>query len=99
MFEEDHAVLRRIRPVRVPESWQSDVSVKSDALQIAFRQRVRALAEGGWSVPEAAQASRVARVIACPMRRTVNTWALEAPLAPEAPPIAANAANAATTPR
>ncbi|MCP3715807.1 hypothetical protein [Paraburkholderia sp. CNPSo 3281] len=48
IFEEDHTVLRRVRPVRVPESWQNEVSVKSDALKIAFRQRVRALAEGGW---------------------------------------------------
>ncbi|MEX3915198.1 hypothetical protein AB4Y43_02985 [Paraburkholderia sp. BR10872] len=96
IFEEDHAVLRRIRPVRVPESWQNEVSVKSDALQIAFRQRVRALAEDGWSVPEASQASRVATVIACPMRRTVDTWALEAAEPREAPPIAA---NTGTTPR
>ncbi|MCP3709575.1 aromatic ring-hydroxylating dioxygenase subunit alpha [Paraburkholderia sp. CNPSo 3274] len=96
IFEEDHAVLRRIRPVRVPESWQNEVSVKSDALQIAFRQRVLALAEGGWNAPEASQGSRVATVIACPMRLTVNTWALEAVDAPEAPPMAA---NTGTTPR
>ncbi|WP_321889158.1 aromatic ring-hydroxylating dioxygenase subunit alpha [Paraburkholderia bannensis] len=80
IFAEDHAVLERIRPACVPEGWQSEVSVKSDALQIAFRQRVRALEQRGWLVSEAAQddARREVKVIACPARREVNTWALEA---------------------
>ncbi|OLL32328.1 aromatic-ring-hydroxylating dioxygenase subunit alpha [Burkholderia sp. SRS-W-2-2016] len=94
IFEEDHAVLQRIRPECVPEGWQSEVSVKSDALQIAFRQRVRALEKRGWLAAEAngansanaasgtGDARRSVTVIACPARHEVQTWALDAALTP-----------------
>lgn len=89
IFEEDHAVLRRIRPECVPEGWQSEVSVKSDALQIAFRQRVQALERRGWLAEPAnngsnvdTEARRSVNVIACPARHEVKTWALDAALTP-----------------
>jgi len=80
IFAEDHAVLERIRPECVPQGWQSEVSVKSDALQIAFRQRVQALEERGWQLGEAVHdgARREVKVIACPARREVASWALDA---------------------
>ena len=42
IFNQDLAVLSKVRPERVPDSWQQEVSVKSDALQIAFRQKIKA---------------------------------------------------------
>jgi hypothetical protein len=84
IFAEDHAVLRRIRPECVPQGWHSEVSVKSDALQIAFRQRVQALEQRGWiaAPPNRAddngETRRSVNVIACPARHEVKTWALDA---------------------
>jgi hypothetical protein len=77
-------VLERIRPELVPQGWQNEVSVKSDALQIALRQRVRALEERGWLLDEAGHKAgdeagkgrREVKVIACPARREVASWAL-----------------------
>ncbi|CAG9265158.1 Aromatic-ring-hydroxylating dioxygenase subunit alpha [Paraburkholderia unamae] len=86
IFAEDHAVLRRIRPECVPQGWHNEVSVKSDALQIAFRQRVQALEQRGWLAAPANQADGTGEarhsvnVIACPARHEVKTWALDAAL-------------------
>ncbi len=40
IFLQDHEVLKNVRPERVPNTWQDEVSVRSDALQIAFRKRL-----------------------------------------------------------
>lgn len=81
IFRQDREVLERIQPVRVPDSWQQEVSVKSDALQIAFRQRVKALAQQGWKIDEqrVAQAftGREACVLPSPGRRDGRAWAIE----------------------
>lgn len=81
IFREDRAVLERVRPQRVPDSWQREVSVKSDALQIAFRQRVKALAQQGWQIDEQRiardYAGRAACVLPGPARREVKSWAIE----------------------
>ncbi|MDE1140175.1 aromatic ring-hydroxylating dioxygenase subunit alpha [Paraburkholderia tropica] len=107
IFNEDHAVLRRVRPECVPDGWQSEVSVKSDALQIAFRQRVRALEQRGWlaAPPGSGEAAsevenrlenkRAINVIACPARRDVSTWALDGALTPVIPIASVSDANAA----
>lgn len=33
IFDQDHAVLKNVRPERVPDSWQQEVSLKSDAFR------------------------------------------------------------------
>jgi phenylpropionate dioxygenase-like ring-hydroxylating dioxygenase large terminal subunit len=87
IFEQDHAVLRDVRPERVPESWQQEVSVRSDGLQIAFRKRLKELERRGWRIDDARVASeyagRAACVVPCPQRREGAAWAIEAiPLRP-----------------
>ncbi|WP_285420229.1 aromatic ring-hydroxylating dioxygenase subunit alpha [Pseudomonas sp. efr-133-TYG-5] len=81
IFREDHAVLKNVRPERVPDSWQQEVSLKSDALQIALRQRVRELERQGWQIDEARLArdfnGRKACAIPCPERRQSSAWAIE----------------------
>jgi phenylpropionate dioxygenase-like ring-hydroxylating dioxygenase large terminal subunit len=81
IFEQDHAVLRNVRPERVPDSWQQEVSVKSDALQIAFRKRVQSLEKLGWRIDEDRVAreftGRTACVVPSPERRSVRAWAIE----------------------
>ncbi|RKP57833.1 aromatic ring-hydroxylating dioxygenase subunit alpha [Pararobbsia silviterrae] len=81
VFEQDHEVLRRVKPERVPDDWQREVSVKSDALQIAFRQRLHELEARGWAIDEARVErdfrGRIACVIPSPARRHIKTWAIE----------------------
>ncbi len=82
IFEQDHAVLKNVRPERVPDAWQQEVSVKSDALQIAFRRRIKELAQRGWQIDEAKIAAdytgRTACAVPSPARREVKSWAIEA---------------------
>lgn len=81
IFRQDHAVLRNVRPERVPDSWQQEVSLKSDALQIALRKRLRELERLGWQIDEARLArdftGRKACAIPCPERRNSRAWAIE----------------------
>jgi hypothetical protein len=81
IFEQDHAVLKNVRPERVPESFQQEVSLKSDALQIAFRKRVQALELRGWRINEERLArtftGRKACAIPSPERRQIRAWAIE----------------------
>jgi phenylpropionate dioxygenase-like ring-hydroxylating dioxygenase large terminal subunit len=81
VFVEDHAVLAKVRPERVPGDWQQEVSVRSDALQIAFRQQVRALEARGWGIDERRLArdytGRVACAVPGPARRDTPHWAIE----------------------
>lgn len=82
IFRQDHEVLRRVRPERVPDGWQNEVSVKSDALQIAMRQRFREWERQG----NAIDSDRIAReftgrkacAIPCPSRRDTADWAIDA---------------------
>lgn len=88
IFEQDHAVLRQVRPERVPEGWQQEVSVRSDALQIAFRQRLHDLRSRGWQLDEARVEEefrgRQACAIPCPARSEApGQWPIPAiPLIP-----------------
>ena len=81
IFEQDHAVLKNVRPERVPDSWQQEVSLKSDALQISFRKRVKELEQRGWRIDEACVAreftGRKACAIPSPERRNSDSWAIE----------------------
>ncbi|WP_347555678.1 aromatic ring-hydroxylating dioxygenase subunit alpha [Robbsia sp. KACC 23696] len=82
IFEQDHAVLRNVRPERVPDDWQQEVSVKSDALQIAFRRRLKELEAKGWRIDEgrieAEYRGRRACAIPSPARRDATSWAIDA---------------------
>lgn len=81
IFEQDHAVLRRVRPERVPDDWQQEVSVKSDALQIAFRRRLHELEARGWRIDEARiereYRGRYACAVPGPARRETAAWAID----------------------
>lgn len=80
IFRQDHVILSKVRPERVPDAWQQEVSVKSDALQIAFRQKVRELEQRGWRIDEARVAreftGRTACVVPSPERREGGSWAI-----------------------
>ncbi len=81
IFEQDHAVLKNVRPERVPDSFQQEVSLKSDALQIAFRKDVQALEQRGWRIDEERLArtftGRKACAVPSPERRQIRAWAIE----------------------
>lgn len=81
IFDQDHAVLCRVRPERVPDDWQHEVSVRSDALQIAFRRRLHALEAKGWRIDEARLAAEFAGRKACavpsPARREGRVLPIE----------------------
>ena len=73
--------LKKVRPERVPDSFQQEVSLKSDALQIAFRKSVQVLEQRGWRIDEERLArtftGRKACAVPCPERRHVSAWAIE----------------------
>jgi hypothetical protein len=81
IFEQDHAVLKNVRPERVPDSFQQEVSLKSDALQIAFRKDVQALEQRGWRIDEERLVriftGRKACAVPSPERRQIRAWAIE----------------------
>jgi phenylpropionate dioxygenase-like ring-hydroxylating dioxygenase large terminal subunit len=81
IFEQDHGVLRNVRPERVPDLWQQEVSLKSDALQISFRKRVHELEKQGWRIDEDRLSrefiGRKACAVPSPERRNVRSWAIE----------------------
>ncbi|MRX07691.1 Rieske 2Fe-2S domain-containing protein [Pseudoduganella sp. FT25W] len=81
IFNQDLAVLSKVRPERVPDSWLQEVSVKSDALQIAFRQKIKELEARGWRIDEIRVerefTGRVACVVPSPERRDGGPWAIE----------------------
>lgn len=93
IFEQDNAVLQKLKPEHVPDSWREEVTVKSDALQVAFRRRLRELEARGWKLDE----DRIARefrgkracTIPCPARRESPAWVLEnVPMIPASTPSA-----------
>lgn len=81
IFEQDHEVLKNVRPERVPDSWQQEVSLKSDALQIFFRRRVKELEQNGWRIDEDRLGreftGRKACAVPSPERRQARAWAIE----------------------
>jgi len=95
IFEQDHAVLSKVRPERVPDEWQDEVSVKSDALQIAFRRRLRELEASGWRLDDVRIqqefSGRKACVMPSPERRNTVHWAIAE--VPTRPPAAAAAST------
>jgi phenylpropionate dioxygenase-like ring-hydroxylating dioxygenase large terminal subunit len=98
IFEQDDLVLRKIRPEHVPDLWREEVTVKSDALQVGFRRRLRALEARGWKIDSARVAreftGRRACVLPCPARRTDAAWVLETvPMEPVATSAPADAAS------
>jgi hypothetical protein len=81
IFNQDLVVLNKVRPERVPDSWLQEVSIKSDALQIAFRQKIKELEERGWRIDEVRVerefTGRTACVVPGPDRRDGGPWAIE----------------------
>ena len=82
VFEQDRAVVERIKPIWVP-AFEDELSIKSDALQIAFRKRRHEYIEKGWAVDsdevERQGGVRRAMTIPSPARATVpdNQWVIE----------------------
>jgi hypothetical protein len=81
IFEQDRAVLEKIRPERVPDTWREEVTVKSDALQVAFRRKLRELEGRGWKIDsqriEQQYRGRKACTVPCPARRESSAWVIE----------------------
>ncbi len=61
--------------------WQQEVSLKSDALQILFRRRVKALEYKGWQIDKDRLnrefTGRKACAVPSPARQIVSSWAIE----------------------
>ncbi len=75
VFEQDRRIVENIEPELVPDLGE-EVSVRSDAMQIAFRQQRQALLDRGWGIDEGQLAqisSKRAHAIASPARRDDGT--------------------------
>ncbi|WP_414920471.1 hypothetical protein [Pseudomonas sp. IT-P218] len=74
-------MLKNVRPERVPDSWQQEVSLKSGALQIFFRCRVKELEQRGWRIDEDRLerefTGRTACAVPSSARQEVRVWAIE----------------------
>ena len=83
VFEQDKAVVEQIKPILVP-AFEDEMSVKSDALQIAFRKRRQDYQRRGWAInqPEAAElqgGDQKAMSLPSPNRKTVpeRDWVID----------------------
>jgi phenylpropionate dioxygenase-like ring-hydroxylating dioxygenase large terminal subunit len=76
IFHQDTVVLEKIRPEQVPDSWREELTVRTDALQVSYRRRVRALESRGWKVDtariDAEFRGRRACVLPSPARADAN---------------------------
>jgi phenylpropionate dioxygenase-like ring-hydroxylating dioxygenase large terminal subunit len=52
IFEQDDAVLRKVKPELLPVDLSEELSVKSDGLQIAFRKTRKKFVDMGWSIDQ-----------------------------------------------
>lgn len=81
IFEQDRVVLEKIRPERVPDTWREEVTVKSDALQVAFRRKLRELEGRGWKIDsrriDEQYRGRKACTVPCPARRESAAWVID----------------------
>jgi phenylpropionate dioxygenase-like ring-hydroxylating dioxygenase large terminal subunit len=50
IFSQDAAVIQHLKPELVPDSWREELTVKTDALQVAYRRKVRALEGQGLKI-------------------------------------------------
>jgi phenylpropionate dioxygenase-like ring-hydroxylating dioxygenase large terminal subunit len=50
IFHQDTVVLEKIKPEQVPDSWREELTVRTDALQVSYRRKVRALEARGWKI-------------------------------------------------
>ena len=82
IFEQDRVVVEKIKPIFVPE-FGEELSIKSDALQIAFRKRRQEYINKGWAIDNAAVRAQGsderARSLVSPNRATVpaNEWVID----------------------
>ena len=82
IFEQDRAVVEMIKPIWVP-AFEDELSIKSDALQIAFRKRRHEYIERGWAIDtdgvREKGGERRAMTIPSPDRSTVpdNEWVID----------------------
>ena len=83
IFEQDRVVVERIKPILVPLS-EDEVSVRSDALQLAFRRRCQDYINRGWAVDqdktwEMQGGERKAMSLPSPNRKAIpdNQWVID----------------------
>jgi len=82
IFEQDRVVVEDIKPILVPE-FEDELSIRSDALQIAFRKRRQDYQNRGWAIDleadEAKAGERRALSLPSPNRKTVpaNEWIID----------------------
>jgi phenylpropionate dioxygenase-like ring-hydroxylating dioxygenase large terminal subunit len=50
IFSQDAAVIQHLKPELVPDSWREELTVKTDALQVSYRRKVRSLEAKGWKI-------------------------------------------------
>jgi len=76
IFHQDTVVLEKIKPEQVPDSWREELTVRTDALQVSYRRKVRALEARGWKVDtrriDAEFRGRRACVLPSPARADAN---------------------------
>jgi phenylpropionate dioxygenase-like ring-hydroxylating dioxygenase large terminal subunit len=82
IFEQDDAVLRKVKPELLPVDLSEELSVKSDGLQIAFRKARKKFIDMGWSIDQERVNAEIkgkhAAVIPSPKRREdPNGWVLK----------------------
>ncbi len=91
IYEQDAAVMEKVRPELLPFDLSAELNVRSDLLGLAYRRRRQELAEKGWLLSDAdvvtSDASkRTATVIPSPARRDnpdfARAWAHKAKGAP-----------------
>ncbi len=74
IFSQDAAVIEHLKPELVPDSWREELTVKTDALQVAYRRKVRALESLGFKIDtpriDAEFRGRRACVLPSPERRS-----------------------------
>jgi phenylpropionate dioxygenase-like ring-hydroxylating dioxygenase large terminal subunit len=76
IFSQDAAVIQHLKPELVPDSWREELTVKTDALQVSYRRKVRSLEAKGWKIDtpriEAEFVGRRACTLPSPARASEN---------------------------
>ena len=80
VFQEDAAVITYVTPTKTPRNFTNELFIEADIHIAAFRKKIRALEEKGWSLDlkAAADDDELARVIPSPARtEDPKNWVLE----------------------
>ena len=70
MFQEDGNIVNHIKPVHVPPSLSTELTIHPDAMSFAFRKMIKEYEARGWRIDTKAMAAEdeVARAIPSPTR-------------------------------